>query len=808
MTTLLHDLRYGVRMLARSPGFTAVAVLTLALGIGANTSIFTVVNAVLLRPLPFHDPARLVLVAEHSSFPIISTSYENYLDWRDQSRSFVAMEATRATNMTLTGGGEPERLNARMITAGLIPLLGVQVAVGRNFLLNDDRAGSAGVAMFSYGFWQRRFGGAQSALGKTIDLDTRPYTVVGVLPQGFQILQPADVFVPFHPWAKTLPDDRNWHPGILPIARLKPGITMEQASMEMQAIAKRLEQQYPVYNTGTSAGVVGLQEVMVQNVRPALILLLSAVGFVLLIACVNVANLLLARAASREKEMAIRTAIGATRTRVLRQLITESILLGVAGGAAGLLLARWSLDPLLKLSSGSVPDMGAITVDRSVLAFTAGVSILTGVLFGLVPAWRTSRVDLRERLNFSSRGSSSGMGQNRLRAALVVAEIALAMMLMVGAGLLMRSFVRLQDVDPGFLPAHLLVADLPLSPTEYSKSEQRLQFFDRLLERARALPGVTSVGAASFLPVSGGGSIIHFNIYGHPPKSAHEYIAAGYRTITPNYLETLGVALLKGRMIRDSVTEKYPPVVVLNATIAQTFFHDENPLGKHIQLGALPDKTVPWMEVVGVVGNVRPGMGVDPQAEMYLPFRQADAVLPVYQLSVVMRSAINPMAQASALAGALREIDPNQPLVKIRTMEDNMAATVAQPRFRTWLLGVFAAVALLLAGVGVYGVMSYSVNQRTNEIGIRVALGAQPGDVFRAVVGQGMRLALVGVAVGLGASLALTRVLRSFLFGVSAFDPVTFAGVALLLGAVGLAAVFFPARRATMVDPIVALRYE
>jgi putative ABC transport system permease protein len=795
-------------MLAKAPGFTAVAIITLALGIGANAAIFTVVNAVLLRPLPFRDPGSLVMVIEQSSFRIISTSYENYLDWRDQSHSFVAMEATRATSMTLTGGGEPERLNARMITAGLIPLLGVNVAVGRNFLPEEDRAGSAGAALISYGLWQRKFASAQSAVGKTIDLDSRPYTIVGVLPQGFQILQPADVFVPFHPWAKTLPDDRNWHPGILPIARLKPGVTMEQASVEMKSVARRLELQYPVFNTGTSASVSGLQEQMVQNVRPALILLLSAVGFVLLIACVNVANLLLARAASREKEMAVRTALGATRARVVRQLLTESVLLGLSGGLAGLLVARWTLDPLLKLSAGSVPDMGAITVDHWVLAFTAGISVLTGILFGLVPAWRTSRLDLRGVLNVTSRGSSAGSGQNRLRAALVVTEIALAMMLMVGAGLLMRSFARLQDVEPGFLPTHLLVADLPLSPTEYAKPQQRFQFFDRLLDRARALPRVTSVGAASFLPVSGGGSVIHFNIYGHPPKSAHEYVAAGYRTITPNYLETLGVPLLKGRTICEEDRENAPPVVVLNATMARTFFHDENPLGKHIQLGALPDKDTPWMEVVGVVGDVRPGLGVDPQAEMYLPYRQADAVLPVYQLSVVLRTTIDPMAEASALTGAVREIDSNQPLVKIRTMEDNMAVTVAQPRFRTWLLGVFAAVALLLAAVGVYGVMSYSVNQRTNEIGIRVALGAQPPDVFRAIVGQGIRLALLGVAVGLGASLALTRVLHSFLFGVSAIDPITFVGVALLLTAVGLAASYFPARRATKVDPIVALRYE
>src|SRR5690348_15734889 len=447
MRTTLHDLKYALRILAKSPGFTAVATITLALGIGANTAIFTVVNAVLLRPLPFQDPARLVLVIEHSNFPVISTSYQNYLDWRDQSHSFVAMEATRGTNMTLTAAGEPERLSARMITAGLIPLLGIKVSVGRNFLPEEDCAGSPGVALISYGLWQRRFGGIQCTLGKTIDLDARPYTVVGVLPQGFQIFQPADVYVPFHPWAKTLPDDRNWHPGILPIARLKPGVTMEQASVEMKTITRRLEQQYPIYNTGTSASVTGLQEQIVANARPALVMLLSAVGFVLLIACVNVANLLLARAASREKEMAVRTALGATRARVVRQLLTESVLLGAAGGAAGLLVARWTLDPLLKLSAGSVPDMGAITVDHRVLVFTSVISVVTGVLFGLVPAWRTSRLDLREVLNVAARGSSSGLGHNHLRAALVVTEISLAMTLMVGAGLLIRSFARIQGTE-------------------------------------------------------------------------------------------------------------------------------------------------------------------------------------------------------------------------------------------------------------------------------------------------------------------------------------------------------------------------
>ena len=808
MQTLLQDLRYAFRLLAKSPGFTAIAALTLALGIGANTAIFSVVNAVLLRPLAFRDPSRLVIVAEKSPFPTISTSYQNFVDWRDQSRSFESMEATRGTGLSLTGAGEPELLLARMATAGLFPLLGVEAHIGRTFLPEEDRAGSAPAALLSYGLWQRRFGGSREIIGKPITLGSQPYTVVGVLPAGFQILQPADVFVPFKPWAATLPDDRNWHPGIFAVARLKPGVSREQARAEMVGITKRLEQQYPDYNTGTSADVVGLQEQIVQNVRPALMLLLGAVGLVLLIACVNVANLLLARAASRGREVAIRTAMGAGRARVVRQLLTESVLLSLGGGLLGLFLAWASLGPLLKISAGSVPQVIPIELDRSVLVFTFLVSLITGLVFGIVPALRTAGLDLRGALNESSRGSTSGPGHHRLRGVLVASEMALAVLLLVGSGLLLRSFSRLQDVPPGFQVEHLLVADIPLSQTAYAKPEQRYQFFDRLVERAKALPGVRSAGAASFLPVSGGGSIIHFNITGHPPKTPHDYVAAGYRAVTPNYLETLGVPLLQGRLLTPADNEKAPAVVVINASMAKTNFASENPLGKRMQLGAAPDKDVPTMEIVGVVGDVRPGLGVDPQTEMYLPYCQADLVLPVFQLSLVLRTAADPQLQASALRTALAEIDPNQPLVKVRTMEDNMAATVAQPRFRTWLIAIFAAVALVLAAIGVYGVMSYTVTQRTNEIGIRITLGAQPEDVFKIVVGQGLRVALAGVGVGIAVALAMTRVLQSFLYGVSAYDPPTFLGVAILLTTVAVAASFFPARRATLVDPMVALRYE
>jgi putative ABC transport system permease protein len=808
METLLQDLRYAFRLLLKSPSFTAIAVLTLALGIGANTAIFSVVNAILLRSLAFHDSSRIMLIAEKSKFANPSVSYQNYIDWRDQSHSFDSVEAMRSSTITLAGSGEPERLNARWVTAGLFPLLGVNAHLGRTFQADEDRAGGSPSVVISFGFWQRRFGSTPDILGKSIDLDSVPYTVIGVLPRSFEFLRADEVYLPFTPWAKTLPDDRNWHPGIFAIGRLKSGVSREQANTEMVAIAKRLEEQYPIYNTGTGADVIPLQEQVVKNVRPALILLVGAVSFVLLIACANVANLLLARAAHRGREVAIRTSMGAGRARLIRQLLTESVLLSLGGGLFGLLLAWASLGPLLKISAGALPQAFTVGIDRSVLVFTITVSVVTGLVFGIAPALRATRLDLRETLNEGSRGSTPGPGHQRFRGALIASEFALAMLLVVGAALLLRSFSRMQDVSIGFLPDHLLVADLPISQGAYAKPEQRYAFFDRLVDRVRTLPGVRSVGAASTLPVSGTGGLIHFNIYGRPPKTPHDYIAAGYRAVTANYFETLGVPLLQGRFIAPADIEKAPSVVVINATMARVYFPGENPLGKRMQIGATPESEVPWMEIVGVVGDVTQGLGLDPKAEMYLPYQQGDQLLPVFQLSVVLRTAGDPRQQAGALRAALAEIDPNQPLVKVRTMEDNMAATVAEPRFRAWLIGIFAGLALLLAAVGIYGVMSYSVTQRTSEIGIRITLGAQPQDVFRIVVGEGLRFALIGVALGVAGGLALTRLLNSFLYGVSATDPLTFAGVAVLLILVSAAACFFPARRATRVDPIIALRYE
>jgi putative ABC transport system permease protein len=552
MFRLAQDVRYAFRLLAKSPGFTAIAILTLALGIGANTAIFTVVNAVLLRPLPFQDPSRLVIVAEKSPYPTISTSYQNWLDWRDQSHSFESVEATRPSTIALTGTGEPERLTSQNMTAGIFPLLGVKAILGRTFLPDEDRSGGNPVVLISYGLWQRRFAGSQEIIGKNIDLDSQPYTVIGVLPSGFQLMFPADICLPFMPWARTLPDDRNWHPGIFAIARLKPGVTREQARTEMVGITKRLEQQYPLYNTGVSANIFGIQDQMVQNVRPALLLLLGAVAAVLLIACVNVANLLIARGASRSREVAIRTAMGASRGRIIHQLLTESVLLSLSGGLLGILMANAALGPLIKLASGTVPKAFTITLDNRVLMFTLAVSVLTGVFFGIAPALGTTKLDLRETLNEGSRGSTAGPSQHRMRGLLVAAEIAAAMLLLIGSGLLLRSFERLQEVPPGFQTDHLLAADLPLSLNAYAKPEQRFEFFDRLVERAQGLPGVRSAAAASSLPVSSGGGAIHFNIYGRPPKTPHDFTAAGYFTVTPHYFETIGVPLLQGRFTSAS----------------------------------------------------------------------------------------------------------------------------------------------------------------------------------------------------------------------------------------------------------------
>ena len=809
MTTFWQDLRYALRMLRSNPGFAAVTILTLALGIGANTAIFSVINAVLLRPLPFSNPDQLCIITESiPSVPVVGPSYQNFQDFRDRAKSFSAMSATRITTLTLTGAGEPERLPAQMTSASMFPQLGVQASLGRTFAPEEDRAGGAQVVVLSNGFWRRRFAGADDVLGKSITLDNKSYAVIGVLPADYQLLVAADVYIPFEPWAKTLPDDRNWHPGITAVARLHDGVTLAQAQSELNVIATNLAQEYPVYDTGMGANVTPMRDQLVSNVRPALLVMLAAVGLVLLIACGNIANLLLARATARRQEIAVRSAMGASRGQIVRQLLTESGLFAFVGAGVGVLLAWASLASLLKLAGTAVPKISPVTLDSRVLLFAAALAILSGLLFGLAPAVQTASIDLRHGLNEATRGSTGSRAQRHVRSVLIVAEVGLALFLLVGAGLLVRSFERLLSQLPGFTPEKLLVADIPLSPNAYPKPVERMQFFDRLLEKLRATPGVRSAGAATTLPVTGTGSAIHFNIQGRAPKTPHDYVIIGYRPVTSGYLETLGVPLIRGRFIAPSDTENTPYVAMLNQAAVRQYFPDTDPLGKHIQLGATPEADVPWMEVVGIIGDLKQDLAGEPTAEMYVPVRQGDSLLPVFAVSVVLRTERDPLSQASEVRSAVRDINPDQPVVRVRTMEDNISVSVSAPRFRATLLAIFAGTALVLAIVGLYGLMVYSVTQRVHEIGIRMALGAGSGDVLRMVLAQGLKLTLSGVVVGVLASLALGRILSGFLFGVSPADPTTILGVAALLILVALFASYLPARRAVQVDPMVALRYE
>jgi putative ABC transport system permease protein len=809
LITFWNDLRYALRTLRNNPGFAAVTILTLALGIGANTAIFSVINAVLLRPLPFGTPNQLCVITESlPSVPVVGPSYQNFQDFRDRAKSFSAMSATRITTLTVTGAGEPERLPAQMTSAAMFPLLGVSARMGRTFAPEEDRAGGPQVVLLSYGFWRRHFAGSADVLDKSITLDNKSYTIIGVLPADYQLLVPSDVYVPFEPWAKSLPDDRNWHPGITAVGRLRTGVTMAQAQSEMKIIAGNLAQEYPIYDTGMGADVTSMRDRLVSNVRPALLVMLAAVGLVLLIACGNIANLLLARATGRRQEIAVRTAMGASRSRIVRQLLTESSLLALVGAAAGVLLAWGSIAWLVRLGGTALPNVSPVTVDSRVLLFAAALAVLSGVLFGLAPAFQTASIDLRNALNEATRGATGSRAQRHVRSALIVAEVGLALFLLVGAGLLLRSFERLASQLPGFRPENLLVADIPLSQNAYPASVERMEFFDRLLEKLRAAPGVRTVGAATTLPVAGTGSAIHFNIEGRAPKSPHDYVIIGYRPVTAGYLETLGVPLLRGRLVTQSDTEKAPYVAVINQAAVRQYFPDVDPIGRRIQLGAIPDASVPWMEIVGIVGDLKQDLAGDPKAELYVPVRQGDSLLPVFALSVVMRTERDPLGEASALRSVVRDINPNQPVVRVRTMEENISGSVGLPRFRATLLAIFAGAALVLAVVGLYGLMVYSVNQRVHEIGIRVALGADRGDVLRMVIAQGLKLAIAGVLVGVLSSLALGRILSGFLYGVSPTDPMTILGVAALLIFVALLASYLPAKRATRVDPMVALRYE
>jgi putative ABC transport system permease protein len=804
---LIKELQFALRQLRRAKVFTIVAVLTLALGIGCNTEIFSVFYGVLLRPLPFPDPDHLVLISEHAEhFPLLSASWQNYTDWKTKSTSFEEFGAARSLTMSLTGNGEPEQIPSQMVSGDLLHLLGVQPHLGRAIVNADDQPQSRAVAMLGYGLWQRKYNSAPNALGQSIRLNNQTYTIIGILPKTYELLQQKpDVLVAMGPWAKSLPDDRSWHPGIFPIARLRASVSLNSARAEMTTIAKRLVHEYPTDNIAIDAIVNPMHEQLVKDARPALLTLLGAVVFVLLIACGNIANLLLTRATARRREISIRIALGATDWQIMRQLILEGLLLSTMGAVAGIALASLSMPALLRAAATSLPPVADIRIDTHVLFFTALVSIFAGVVFGIVPAIHLRLVDLRSVLNETERGAV-GKQVKSLRSVLVISEVSLALLLMIGAGLFVRSLGRLGDVSLGFSDDHILLADLPVPPQAPNTSARTADFYENTLRRLRSLPGVNSAAAASFLPASGPGSILHFNIYGHPPRNASEYITANYRAVSAAYMQALRIPLIEGRWVTDADRETSPSVVVINHAIAKTYFGNQSPLGKRMQIGAIPDETVPWMTVIGVVGDIKQSLIADTPTEMYIPFRQANELLPINTMSIVLRTEVDPRSIAPGLRTTVQQINPNQPVVKIRTMEENVSQNFAQPRFRTILLVIFASIAVLIAAVGIYGVMAYATLQRSGEIAIRIALGCSPDRIFALILADGMRLTLIGTLIGTASGLVVARYLKSLLFGTSATDALTLAvSIAVVLIA-GLAASVIPARRASRVEITTLMR--
>lgn len=813
---LLQDLRYGLRMLRKSPAFTAVAVSTLSLGIGANTAIFSIVDAVLLRPLPYNAPERLVVIGEVApGNRSISVAYPNYLDWKAQNKSFDNMAAYNSTGVILRAADASDRLDGWMVSASFLRTLGVTVALGRDFSDEDERT-AAPVLLLTDGLWKRRFGGDPAVINSPVTLDGKRYTVIGVLPPGFRgyfTYGPPEILVPF---AVQIAADKDWlnrtsHAGTMAIARLKPGVSLVDASSEMKVLAARLAKQYPDTNSGNSVSVLPMLDEIAGDIRPALLVLLAAVGAVLLLACTNVASLQLARSMARSGEIAVRIALGARRSRVMRQLLTESFLLSMLGGTLGVVLAMWCVSAVVKAKPSDLPRLDVIAINQRVLVFTAGLSLLTGVLFGLLPAWRISSGGAHQALQAAGRSGGLTHSGRRVGNSLVVTEIALSLLLLISAGLLIRSFARLRAVDAGFTPQGVLTFRIFPPEERYPDSEHRLRFYEAAIQKLRTLPGVEAIGAITPLPFSGSGWQNDYRIEGQPLPQNNEYPSTEAHYVTPDYFRVMQVPLLRGRLFSEKDRKGALPVVVINETAAQRMWPNQDPLSKRIRAGSPVDlvspdqEKTPWWTVVGIVRDVHQySLDRVTKVDVYFPLYQR----PVYVQTFVVRASAPSLALADSIRGAIAQLDPTAPVFRVAAMGQYISASLDSRRLVLALMGGFAGLALLLATVGIYGVISYGISRRTREIGMRMALGARRRDILSMILSQTMALVAAGVTLGLLAAVFATAFLRAQLFGVTPRDPATFLGVAVLLVLLALLAIYFPARRAMRLDPMSALRHE
>jgi predicted permease len=812
MTNFWQDVRYGLRVLLKSPGFTAIAVLTLALGIGANTALFSVVNGVLLNPLPYPEPDRLVAVyASTPSFDESSLSYPNFLDWHKDNHSFSALGAFRPDDYNLTGAGEPERLHGHQISAEFFSALGISPILGRDILPEEDQAGGTPVVLIGDGLWKRKFGLSRDVLGKSITLNGKVYTIVGVATSRISGLSDTDVYLPMGQWTDPTFRDRHISMGTHALGRLKPGVTFEQARADMNSVAQNLAAAYPDADKGSGITLVPLKTDVVGSVRGILLVLLGAVSFVLMIACANVANLLLARATGRSREFAIRSALGASPGRVVRQLLTESVMLGITGGVIGLLLAKWGTQAILAALPETLPRTEEIGIDGHVLLFTLGISVVTGIVFGLVPALKAMRPDMHETLKEGGRGSSGA--RHRTQSVFVAVEMAMAVVLLIGAGLMIRSLAALWNVNPGFDPRNVLAFDISSTSRPDTTAPQLRDKYREIVRQLESVPGVEGISLmGGSLPMSGD-SEVPFWVEGRPkPATEQEMPFALFYMVTPHYHDVMKIPVLRGRGLTERDDQHAPAVVLIDSAFAKTLFPNEDPIGKRINLEFLDVQA----EVVGIVGHVEHwGLGSSGhetlQTQLYFSVWQVpDRFWPLLAngCEYVGRTAGTPLGVVTAIRAAAERIDTTSVVYDVRPMQDIVARSISTQRMLMMLLSVFSALALVLSAIGIYGVISYLAGQRTKEIGVRMAMGATSADVLRLVLGEGMRITLVGVGIGLLAALGLTRLITKMIYGVGAMDPITFAGVAILLTLVALFACYIPARRAMRVDPIIALRYE